>query len=57
VTSVTKARPRCARKARMSGSLRAKVFSTYSLVAEFQTTAVTLQVAASQNLRCQSGST
>ena len=40
VTCVTKARPRWARKARMSGSSRWKVRRTYWPAVEFQTTAV-----------------
>ena len=40
VACVTKARPRWARNARMSGSSRWKVFSTYWLWLALQTTAV-----------------
>ena len=39
VTSVTNARPRWARKARISGSSRWNVCRTYAPCAEFQTTA------------------
>ena len=40
VTEVTNARPRWARNARMSGSVRWNVFSTYWPAEESQTTAV-----------------